>query len=106
MQLDCDLLQGDDGDGVAALEGFAEALDAALFLALDVCGCLVDRLFEQARGWSCAFLGALQLDFLDDGAAITVGGDDGCNAGLDGEERLAGFESDYIVLLSWRRHMT
>lgn len=25
LQLDCDLLQGDDGDGVAALEGFAKA---------------------------------------------------------------------------------
>lgn len=89
LQLDGDLLQGDDGDGVAALEGFAKALDAALLLALDVGGRLVDGLFEQARGWSCAFLRALELDFLDDGAAITVGGDDGCHAGLD-EERLAG----------------
>lgn len=25
LQLDCDLLQSDDGDGVAALEGFAKA---------------------------------------------------------------------------------
>lgn len=83
LQLDCDLLQGDDGDGVAALEGFAKALDAALLLALDVGRRLVDGLFEQARGWSCAFLRALELDFLDDGAAITVCGDDGCNAGLD-----------------------
>ena len=89
LQLDGDLLQGDDGDGVAALEGFAKALDAALLLALDVGGRLVDGLFEQARGWSCAFLRALELDFLDDGAAITVGGDDGCNAGL-GWEQLAG----------------
>ena len=89
LQLDCDLLQGDDGDGVAALEGFAKALDAALLLALDVGGRLVDGLFEQARGRRCAFLRALELDFLDDGAAVTVGGDHGCYAGL-GEKELVG----------------
>jgi len=89
LKLYCDLLQGYDGDGVAALKGFAKALDASLLLALDVGGCLVNRLFEQARRWRGAFLRALELDFLDDSAAITVGGDDSCNAGLD-EERLAG----------------
>jgi hypothetical protein len=88
LELDCDLLQGYDGDGVPALEGFAKALDASLLLALNVCGCLVDRLFQQARRWRGAFLRALELDLLDDGAAITVGGDYGCDAGL-GEEVLA-----------------
>jgi hypothetical protein len=101
LQLDRDLLQGDNGDGVAALEGFAEALDAALLLALDVGGRLVDGLFEQARGWSGAFLRALELDFLNDGAAVTVGGDDGCYAGLGGEERLAGRESGYMRPSFW-----
>jgi len=73
LQFDRDLLQCDDGDGVAALEGYAEALDAALFLALDVGWGLVDGLFQQARGRCCALLGALYFDLLDDGAAVAVG---------------------------------
>ena len=101
MELNCNLLQGYNGDGVAALEGFAKALDATLLLAFDVRGRLVDRLFQQARRWSGALLRALELDFLDDGAAITVGGDDGCNAGLD-EEWLAGLVSN-MVLQGWCR---
>lgn len=101
LQLDGDLLQGDDGDGVAALEGFAEALQAALLLALDVGGRLVDGLFEQARGGSGALLRALELDFLDDGAAVTVGGDDGCYAGLGGEVEVSWVDVWLYVILYW-----
>lgn len=89
MQLNRNLLQSNDSNRVAAFKGFAESLYAALLLALDVGGCLVYGLFQQAGRRCSAFLRALELDLLDDCAAIAVGRDDGCDTGLE-EERLAG----------------
>jgi hypothetical protein len=90
LQLDRNLLQRDNSDRVSALESFAKPLYATLLLALDVGGRLVYRLFQQAGRRCCAFLQALELDFLDDGSAIAVGRDDGRDTGLT-EEWLDGF---------------
>jgi hypothetical protein len=76
-------LQRYDGDGIAALKGYAETLDSALLLALDVGRRLVYGLFQQAGGRCCALLRALHFDLLDDGAAVAVGRYNGCHAGLD-----------------------
>jgi len=82
------LLQRDDRDVIAGLELPAKPLDASPLFPLDLLGRLVDTLFQQSRWGRGVLGGAFELDALEDGAAVVVGGDDAGDAGLRALEEM------------------
>lgn len=82
MYLDDNLLQGNDGNVVALIEGIAKSIQPSTLFSFNVVWSLFDRLFELAGNRNASLQRSLAFDVVYDAAAVAVGRHNLRNNGL------------------------